>query len=55
MCGDFLVDDALCVVKFKISKYIVEGLLHFGVVVVGVLDETFVVLSAYGLLFGEVF
>jgi geranylgeranyl diphosphate synthase type I len=51
----FSVDEALRVIKFKTSKYTVEGPLHLGAAIADASPEVFASLSAYGLPLGEAF
>jgi geranylgeranyl diphosphate synthase type I len=53
--GEFSVDDALRVARFKTSKYTVEGPLHLGAAAAGARAEVFAALSGYGLALGEAF
>jgi geranylgeranyl diphosphate synthase, type I len=51
----YSVDEALRVIKFKTSKYTVEGPLHLGAAIGGAPPEVFAALTAYGLPLGEAF
>jgi geranylgeranyl diphosphate synthase type I len=53
--GEFSVDDALRVAKFKTSKYTVEGPLHLGAAAAGAAPPVFDALTAYGIPLGEAF
>jgi geranylgeranyl diphosphate synthase, type I len=53
--GEFSADDALRVVKFKTSKYTVEGPLHLGATAAGAGPEVLAALTAYALPIGEAF
>jgi geranylgeranyl diphosphate synthase, type I len=53
--GDFSVSDALRVIRFKTSKYTVEGPLHLGAAAAGASEDTLHALSAYALPIGEAF
>ena len=51
----YSVDEALRVIKFKTSKYTVEGPLHLGAAIAGAPADVFEALTAYGLPLGEAF
>ena len=51
----YSVDEALRVIKFKTSKYTVEGPLHLGAAIAGAPPDVFEALTAYGLPLGEAF
>ena len=51
----YSVDEALRVIKFKTSKYTVEGPLHLGAAIAGAPPEVFRALTGYGLPLGEAF
>jgi geranylgeranyl diphosphate synthase, type I len=53
--AEFSADQALRVIRFKTSKYTVEGPLHLGASIAGAGEEVFAALSAYGLAVGEAF
>ena len=53
--GEFSIEDALRVAKFKTSKYTVEGPLHLGAAIAGAPPEIFAALSAYAIPLGEAF
>jgi geranylgeranyl diphosphate synthase type I len=53
--GEYSVNDALRVARFKTSKYTVEGPLHFGAAAAGAPPSVLSALSAYGLPLGEAF
>ncbi|HEY2298902.1 MAG TPA: polyprenyl synthetase family protein [Jatrophihabitans sp.] len=53
--GEFSVSDALRVIRFKTSKYTVEGPLHLGAAAAGASEETLHALSGYALPIGEAF
>jgi geranylgeranyl diphosphate synthase type I len=53
--GDFSVEDALRVARYKTSKYTIEGPLQFGAAAAGASDEVVAAISGYGLPLGEAF
>jgi geranylgeranyl diphosphate synthase, type I len=53
--GDFSVDDALRVARYKTSKYTIEGPLRFGAAAAGASPEVVEAISGYGLPLGEAF
>jgi geranylgeranyl diphosphate synthase, type I len=53
--GAYSVEEALRVIRFKTSKYTVEGPLHLGAAVTGAPDAVFDALTGYGLPLGEAF
>jgi geranylgeranyl diphosphate synthase type I len=53
--GDFSVDDALRVARYKTSKYTIEGPLQFGAAAAGASPEVVEAISGYGLPLGEAF
>ncbi len=53
--GAYDVDEALRVIRFKTSKYTIEGPLHLGAAVADAPGVVFDVLTTYGLALGEAF
>lgn len=53
--GEFSIEDALQVAKFKTGKYTVEGPLHLGAAAADAPAEVFAALTAYGAPLGEAF
>jgi geranylgeranyl diphosphate synthase, type I len=53
--GAFSTDEALRVIRFKTSKYTVEGPLHLGAAIAGAPEPVFAALTGYGLALGEAF
>ncbi|HEY7046178.1 MAG TPA: polyprenyl synthetase family protein [Jatrophihabitantaceae bacterium] len=53
--GDFSVNDALRVARYKTSKYTIEGPLQFGAAAAGAPAEVVEAISGYGLPLGEAF
>jgi geranylgeranyl diphosphate synthase type I len=53
--GDFSVEDALRVARYKTSKYTIEGPLQFGAAAAGASAEVVAAISGYGLPLGEAF